>query len=206
MSVDAGVRASWFAWTIRFEGLVLHLYRDVRGLATVGLGCLVESAEASVALPWHLASGAFAGVGDVRDDWARVMAMPPGLAASAYGDPDGLYLPVDAVDALALARLDADVAELERHLGPLDALPTQAQQVAASIAWACGADWPATWPHLVAAYRARDWAAALAPEVPARAHPDGRPVLVCDLDERGNPGLRARNAANDALLLELAWG
>ncbi len=57
-------------FSVRFEGLVHWPYLDIKGLVTVGIGCLIDPAAAALALPWVLeGSGEPASKEQVLADW-----------------------------------------------------------------------------------------------------------------------------------------
>ena len=182
--IDPTVRDEWCAFSKRFEGRVPYMYLDVKGLVTTGLGCLIDPVERALPCSWRSLSGDLATEDDVRAEWARVKAMAPGLAAGRYPVGAWLHLLPDDIAALALARLDASAAQLARTWPAFGSFPAPAQQALLSLAWAMGAGYPATWPHLSAAVLAQDWAAA---------------ARNCEMSTAGNPGLAPRNAANVAL-------
>lgn len=189
VALDPSVVAGWAAWTARFEGRVSWMYLDVRGLVTTGLGCLIDRVEHAVGLRWLHGDGSPAGFADVADDWHAVKGMEKGLAAYRYRLPDGLHLPDDEIDALALTRLAANARAVAEQLPELAGWPPEVQRLCMSHAWACGASWPAHWPRLVAALRAGDWQGA---------------ADECRISEAGNPGVRARNDAVEQLLRGLS--
>ena len=179
------VRDGWCDWTRRFEDDIPWMYLDVRGLVTTGLGCLLVDDAAAVGLPWAHSDGTPATDAMVRAEWWAVKAMPPGLTAAHYRVPGCLTLLQDAIDALALQRLEANAVAVAAQLPELAGWPAEVQRLCMSHAWALGAEWPKTWPHLVAALRAGNWSAA---------------ADECRISEVGNPGVRARNDAVQALL------
>ena len=178
MSLSPDVRAGFPAFTQRFEGRVRWLYLDVKGLVTTAVGVLVDPVERAIGLSWRHDDGTLATEDEIRGEWSTVKAMPFGLryAAEFYRLHDGLSLSDVTIDALALSRLDADVALLERTFGDLTAWPSGAQTALCSMAWAMGAGFPATWPKFTAACRRGDWRGAavecVIPELGTK--PDGR--------------------------------
>jgi hypothetical protein len=169
----------WDDYSEPLEGRIPWMYLDVRGLVTVGVGCLLAGEDQAVHLGWRHASGEPATVAEVRAEYRRVQAMPPGLTAARYKGP--LRLPQGEVDRLTLTRLRANAELLSRSFAPdWQSWPADAQLAALSMAWACGAGWVgARWPRLTAACRARDWL---------------RAADECRIREAGNPGVAPRNA------------
>ena len=184
MIVDPRVRASWAAYSTPLEGCVPHLYLDNTGLVTVAIGALVNSPSAAASLTgWDNPDGVVA-------DWARVNAMPPGLVASRYAAPGCPRLTPEGIAAVTALRLDQAADQLARSFPDFFGWPAEAQAAALSLAWACGAGWPASWPHLAASCRAGDWQAAAG---------------NCEIRSAGNPGVVPRNLCQRALF-ELAAG
>lgn len=188
MSLDPSVRDGWYTFTARFEGRVEWPYLDVKGLATVGLGCLVEPESTFAALPWLFADGTVAKPAEVAYGWQALKALPPGRVAETYAPYTGLHLADEAVEQLALERLAADVALLEEYFGDLSRFPAPVQKVLCSMSWALGAGFPPHWPKFTAAIEAGDWTTA---------------ADECAISTVGNPGVAPRNSANRALLLSL---
>ncbi len=172
--ISGSVRDGWLAFTKPLEGYVPWPYLDVRGLVTIGYGCLVDP----------ISRAAIAGIPD--DVWRAVKAMAPGMAATRYDH--GWRATQDQLQAVALARLDADVPALESFFGDLSSYPEQVQYVVCSLDWACGAGWHVEFPRGSAALLRHDWAAAAQELVITTA---------------GNPGVAPRNAKDHALLVSL---
>lgn len=185
--LDPSVRDSWCEWTERFEGRVSWMYLDVRGLVTTGLGCLLADDAAAAALPWQHSDGTLATAASARAEWWAVKSMPfgPKITAARYRVPGCLLLTADAIDALALERLDANAERLRAYFPDLADYPPEVQTALSSIAYACGANFPATWPRFTAAVEARDWQTA---------------SDECRISEAGNPGVRGRNDTVQAML------
>ena len=184
MIVDPRIRASWAAYSTPLEGCVPHLYLDARGLVTVAIGALVDSPILAANLTGWDAPGA------VVADWHRVKAMPPGLLWTHYASPGSPRLSLEGIAAVTTSRLDQAADQLARSFPDFYAWPAAAQAAALSLAWACGAGWPSSWPHLAASCRAGDWQAA---------------ASNCEIRSAGNPGVVPRNLCQRALF-ELAAG
>lgn len=191
--VHPDVRATWIAFSTRFEGRVAHLYLDVKGYPTTGIGYLVPDIMAMRALPWRCCAcsssacrALLVAQSEVDAEWSRVRAMPVARVASFYRGP--LRLADDVIDDLALSRLDVFADVLARSFPALATWPAPAQQGALSMAWALGPAFPASgkWPRFSAAARAQDWATCAA---------------ECAINSTGNPGIVPRNVANRALFL-----
>lgn len=129
---------------IRWEGAVPWMYRDsaVAGNVTTGIGCLIPSSAAALALPWMILTPAApinASVHDVTTDYARVMRMPPGLAAKAYHAPSSVELLRADIEALAVRRLEREFLPGLRELCPeFDRFPEPARDALVDMAWNLG--------------------------------------------------------------------
>ena len=180
------IREIFPRFTDRFEGTVPTLYTDVLNLVTVGRGNLVDPVELALPLPFQrIADGGQASGDEIRGEWTRVKRGGfARLGWRAAAKAATLALSPEAVDALTLAKLDANEAILAGRWDVWDSLPASAQLAVHSIAWACG---PAfRFPRLEAALCVADWEAC---------------ATESHLDETGNPGLVPRNAAQRALFL-----
>lgn len=192
------VRAAFAAFSTPLEGCLSTLYRDIKGLETVAIGCLVASPGAAAALSGWDAPGA------VEADWYRVHAMPPGLEAHRYAAPSSPRLSAEGVAAVVGERLDADVLVIERRWPDFGAWSDAAQAAIASLIWAVG---PGTsgsgltgpsWPHLGALLDAEEAAVHRG----AIDEQDWRGAAVAgQLAWQSNPGVRPRDMATAALFL-----
>ena len=196
MSLSPEVRAGWCAFTELYEGKIPWPYLDVKGLVTVGLGCLVDP------LPRALDAGVPEGV------WDTVKAMPAGLLPGHYRC--GWQMTDAQIEALAVRRLDSDLPYLEHVFGDLSALPVEVQFAICSVDWACGAGWPGEFPHATSAILAENYACpacvSCATKAEFEAHRKGCASAAAQLRirEAGNPGVVPRNARNVNLLRRAA--
>jgi GH24 family phage-related lysozyme (muramidase) len=183
------VIARWIPHTERYEGRIPWMYLDIRGLVTIGAGCLVDPVELALRLPLRL-DGRQATPGEIAAEW-RALKARPSLAqqgAAAAGRVARLRLTGPDLDALTWARLDSTVAALVRRWPELPSWPWQAQLAVCSWAWAVGA-LAQGWPKFEAALHAQDWATAAA---------------ECRIRDADNPGVTPRNTENRRLFLEAA--
>ncbi|OFV81976.1 MAG: hypothetical protein A2Y78_00130 [Acidobacteria bacterium RBG_13_68_16] len=181
------VRQAFRGYSEPLEGRVPWAYLDVRGLVTVGVGCLIDPIVLSTRLRWVIGERR-ADVAEVAADFRRVKALPAGLAAAAYREPDGLRLTDLAIDDLMYRRLDMMAGVLADRFAAWDAWPADAQLGALSLAWACGPDLDG-WPRFVSACRAQDWT---------------RAAEEAQIDTTRNPGVRARNERHRVLFANAA--
>lgn len=174
-------------FTRKFEGNVPHMYLDVKGLVTVGLGCLVDPIGLALSLPWqqkyekrpatHAEIAAEWNLVKSRQDLARFHYSRIGKLCSLELQPAG-------VDQLATARLQLFEGILKSKLPHWDNWPADAQLATMSMAWAMGAGFLKVFTNWLASARVGNFSACAA---------------ECEINAHGNPGIVPRNRANQAL-------
>lgn len=181
------VRQQFPAFTTQFEGRVNTMYLDVKGLVTVGVGCLIDTPDGAARLPFVHANGTVATYTEIVAAWKNLKSHQElSRRHWKYAVPytHGLRLPDAAVDDLLRERLDANDRIFARTFDDWDSFPPEAQLAIHSMGWAMGAGFPAAWANLSVSVRARDWLACAA---------------NCKIREAGNPGIVPRNKADKAL-------
>lgn len=189
----------FFPFTYELEGRVFHMYIDTLGYVTTGVGNLIDSPAAALALPWKRADGSLASADEVTAAWYAVdgaRTQPKGIrqdgSIAMQGGNSGamksltsLRLAAEDVDALVLRTLHNFEDTLRRSFPSYDAWPADAQLGLMSMAWGLGANFAHGWPHFTAAANRGDFRTAA---------------------EEGQVGNFApkRNAANKALFLNAA--
>lgn len=179
------VADAWLAFNEPLECRVHGMYVDIKGLITCGVGNLIDPIVLAEQLPWSMPDGKRATLEQVRADWHRLKGDSQRLARLHYK-----YALAATQVRLADADIDALVArkrtEFERYLQlhhfpewPL--FPADAQLGIASMAWACGPGFPATFKNFKRCVINRDWTGAIA---------------SCKIREIDNPGVVPRNARN----------
>jgi len=154
----------------RWEARVPWLYMDNADPpnATVGIGCLIATVEASLSLPWMFRDGNYPGStpivaqeDKIRWDWDRVKAIPGGRIASAYRAHTQLvYLDDPSIDNLCNVRIRAAAASLRARYPDWDSLPPDAQLVLIDLEFNLGPGKAAAFVKLRAAVETRDWPGA----------------------------------------------
>jgi len=152
----------------QYEGRVHWPYLDTAKPAnvTIGVGCLISSADALVALPLHNGvSGLPAADDDKHAEFFRVRSMLGGLPSVRYKGP--LVLLDADIDALAFQRMRAMLVGLPAVFPGFDDYPVPIQRCLLDLAWNNGLGseahglHPATglraWDHLRSACSRRDW-------------------------------------------------
>lgn len=175
------VEAVFPSFTARFEGRLFHLYLDVRGLVTTGVGILVDPIAYALALDWRNPDGSKSSQGQIADAWHTVKAATSWAPRGgvAFAPLTEIRLTPNGVDALTLAKLRANDVELSRRVRGWETLPAPAQLATHSLAWACGPDFD--FPKFLAALESHDWATC---------------ATECQMDATDNPGLVPRNRAD----------
>lgn len=186
------VRRIFPEFTAKFEGRVPWMYQDVKGLVTVGLGCLIDPACNAQGLPWvHISDGHPASTGEIDLEWIRIkrakgLAKKGHLAAALLVR---LKLTDEGIDILACVRLDKNEQFLKKFFPDFESWPADAQLGVFSMAWAMGADFVLQFPKFSAACKERNWTAA---------------AEHCLMKSTNNPGLIPRNKANVKLFTTAA--
>jgi GH24 family phage-related lysozyme (muramidase) len=178
-----------------FEGRVTHMYLDIKGLVTVGVGNLIDPVELALALPFRFknSAGTAADREQIAAEWQAIKSDPSlgEQGAPACAPLTALELSDEAIDALIAQRAAEDEKSLKRQaqFANFEAWPADAQLALLSMAWALGPGGVAGFPKLSAACRALDFHTAAA---------------ECEISADGNAGVVPRNAANRALFRNAA--
>lgn len=154
------VFAAFPAWVQQFEGAVPHMYQDIKGYVTTGIGNLIDPINLALELPWRRANGSLATDDEIRDEWERVKDMDKGMLASKYATAKSLRLAPEDIAQLVRRHSANDILALVKAFPDFPSYPAQVQTAIMGMAWALGAYFPAKWPSFSAAVRARDWKTA----------------------------------------------
>lgn len=169
------------------EGCTRSPYLDVKGLLTVGIGCLIDPPETALTLPWEI-DGQPAPVAEVLAQ-LRALKAQQGLARYAWNTPAVLgattmRLTDAGVMDLATTRLLAGEPLMRKAFPAWDSWPADAQLYACSMGWAIGFGWPAIFGNCAHLLQQTPAGFLLAAEGPS------------DIRTDGNPGIVPRNAQN----------
>ncbi|HEV8245687.1 MAG TPA: hypothetical protein VGP93_07960 [Polyangiaceae bacterium] len=172
-------------FTKPMEGCVPHLYCDVLGLITTGIGNLVDPVSLALQLPWKLPDGSLASETEIRAQWRALKNQCDRLKHLHYA-----Y----AGKVTTMRLTDADIAELvegkllenerfmRKALPDWDEFPADAQLGCCSMAWAVGPAFTAKFSNFTKFANKQDWISAKA---------------CCTIRTAGNPGIIPRNRANE---------
>lgn len=184
MMLEQAVIDAWHRFSEPLEGRIHHMYLDVLGLVTCGVGLLIDPIALALPLPWKHPDGRPATQAEIRDAWNRLKARQDlaSQRASHALEVTGLVLSDADIDALVAKKLSDDAEYIKSHHFPaFEEFPADAQLAIMSMAWALGAGFPAKFPLFTEAVLGGDWARAQA---------------NATIREEGNPGVIARNRAN----------
>jgi hypothetical protein len=158
----ASAQAVWHKFSEPLEGRVYHMYLDVKGLVTTGVGNLIDTPQAAAALPWKRPSGDPATRDEIVSAWQLVKSRqdlaPRGGNHAEFHKLTALRLSPDDVDAMVRKHLASDEAHLRKRVPDYDDLPADAQLMLHSWAWAVGP--AANYPRMFDALLAGDFIAA----------------------------------------------
>ena len=179
------VLGSFASWSTMFEGALLFMYTDVKGLVTTGIGNLIDPMTAALALPWANPDGSPASQADIEAAWSAVKRAFPGRQSVACGPLTTIRLTRAGVQQLVEDKLLANDKYLATHLPGYATAPADAQLAANGMAWAMGPGFISTFTNFARCFSAGDYAAA---------------AEACEINSRGNPGVVPRNTADVVLL------
>lgn len=165
------------------EGVVRSPYLDIKGLVTVGIGCLIDPVQMAMTLPWVLPDGSAPTRDEIATQW-RALKAQQNLSKLHWKYAEKvttIRLTDEGVLEVVRARLIANEKVLRGYFPNWDLFPADAQLACCSMAWAVGAGFPATFGNFRAAANTQNWTAAIA---------------ACAIRTDNNPGIVPRNAAN----------
>jgi hypothetical protein len=179
--------AKFIKLTNRFEGKVPHFYLDIKGLVTIGFGCLIEPESACYALSMVHPDGTIATTKDVVMDWRRIK-LAPRLAIRGWryaGRVAKLRMTEENIQQLLRDRLGGVEQSLALQFPLYGTFPDDLKLACCLIAWAVGSNLKKAFPKFSTALLLDDMKLALA---------------ECQLNETYNPGVVPRNLAIKKLI------
>jgi GH24 family phage-related lysozyme (muramidase) len=184
------VAEAFVAFSKPLEGCVPSLYADVKGLLTVGIGCLVDPISLALPLPWVMPDGSPASEAEITKQWHVVKSQAnPRLHWRFAAGLSTMRLTDEGVLDVAKHRLEQNEAVLRKYFHGWDEMPADAQLCCLSMAWAVGAGFPGIFTNFTRLMNAGEYKGA---------------IEACGIKTEGNPGVIPRNAAN-RLCLANAW-
>ncbi len=183
--MKTAVRDYFITFNRPFEGIVNHMYQDVKGLVTVGLGNLIEPIQLGWDYPWKRKDGTLASQSEYIAEW-NIINGTESLAKDGWTAATRLcklHLTDEDVAKLVYQRMDSNEAELKRRVKNYDSLCADAQLFLHSWAWAVGP--AASYPRMLKLINANEFAKA---------------TQECDINPKVGT-IILRNAANQQLLM-----
>lgn len=176
------VKAAFAAFSTEFEGSVLWMYLDIKGLVTVAIGNLIDPVHLAFDVPFVWPDGRVATRSEIQAEWMKVkssasLAKKGHLAAKNVSK---LRLTDEGLEMLVGKVLEQTAAELRKRYPAFDAWPADAQMATLAMAWACGTAFGKSFKLLDAALKRGDW---------------GTASQQCRIDDSKNPGVTPRNKA-----------
>jgi hypothetical protein len=157
------VQEAFIPFSTRFEGRVTHMYLDVKGLVTVGIGNLIDPVDLALALPFvHKQDESPATQDEIRAEWESLKADKDELAKAGWTactPRTQLKLTDQDLDALVLskaAQFEATLRSTTPEFASFDSWPADAQLGVLSMAWAMGPAFGNGWPNFRAAVATGD--------------------------------------------------
>lgn len=193
--MHVSVQGVFRAFNEPLEGVVHHMYLDIKSLVTIGVGNLIDPVSESKILPFQFKSDPerIATEAEIESEWKAVKANTA-LAKKGYkaaAKVTDLELNDEAIGRLIQKRLLANEKLIRKQaaFAKWDAWPADAQLGLLSMAWAMGASAFVGFPKFCDSCRVMDFTAAAA---------------QCKISDAGNPGVIPRNEANQLLFRNAA--
>lgn len=196
-----------------YEGQVSHLYLDVKGLATTGIGNLVNDAASVASLPWRVNNedGPKAPLAQILEHWNYLRSRQDlskrhyKYAKDAFVQRFGCVLVLSdaSIDDLVEKKLLANAAHAAKQWNNFPFFPADAQLCLMSLYWALGS--LTKFPNCARLVAKEDWLGCAA-GAPAKTTDKGWQAAsyACKIKEDGNPGVIPRNKANVMLFRNAA--
>lgn len=218
--MDQGMRdvviEQFIPFNIPKEGRVRHMYADVLGLITIGIGNLIDPMSVAMGLPFQFGDNLPAASSEIAVEWQNLkhrccgeykdprhcawrlvdgsfdpqrpcMAHQGHLAAAKFTK---LWLSEFEIGKLCAAKMREMWGHLLTYIPRLEEWPSDAQMGLLSMAWAMGPGFLLHYPGFLRAARAKRFDEC---------------SRECTMREDNNPGVKPRNAANRILFMNGHW-
>jgi peptidoglycan hydrolase-like protein with peptidoglycan-binding domain len=195
-----------------FEGYVNHMYLDVKGYVTTGIGNLINDVNSVASLPWRVGlGGPKASLAEILEHWNYLRSRQD-LKELHYKYSWGAFnqrfrhvltLDDESIDDLVEKKLLANAAHAAKQWNNFPFWPADAQLAVASMYWALGS--LTKFPNCARLVAKEDWLACAA-GAPAKTTDKGWQAAsyACKIKEEGNAGVIPRNKANVMLFRNAA--
>lgn len=122
------------------EGNISHLYKDTRGLITIGIGTNLDSMNLKEVyqLPFKIGNR-LASRDEIQQELNRIKAMPKGMTADKYKNgSNGLFLSENAITQLAQNHIIADRNNLRKIYKNFDSFSPNLQSALQDMIYSLG--------------------------------------------------------------------
>jgi peptidoglycan hydrolase-like protein with peptidoglycan-binding domain len=195
-----------------FEGYVNHMYLDVKGYVTTGIGNLINDVNSVASLPWRVGEeGPKASLAEILEHWnylhslQDLKARKPHVYKGVFNQRFGhvLTLTDEAIDDLVEKKLLANAAHAAKQWNNFPFWPADAQLAVMSMYWALGS--LTKFPNCARLVAKEDWLGCAA-GAPSKTTDKGWQAAsyACKIKEEGNAGIIPRNKANVMLFRNAA--
>jgi peptidoglycan hydrolase-like protein with peptidoglycan-binding domain len=206
--IRQSVLDAWHQFSEPLEGRIYHLYLDIKGLVTTGVGNLIDNYNdtcppSALALPWRVDGRELATKEQVKQHWEYLKSRQDlksrhyKYAKDAFEQRFRCTLTLDdeAIDALVLQKLGDFATHATKTWKEFPDFPADAQLAVLSMYWALGS--LTNFPNCKRLVAAQDWegCAKGAPET-AKSKGWGEASYPCKIRDSDNPGVRPRNQQN----------
>lgn len=191
-------RKEFVPFTSKFEGVCKHMYLDVKGLVTSGIGNLINDSDRASVLPFKRQDGSPASKSEIIEEWNYVKSRQDlrFRGGMIYQSITKLRLTNEGVLELVLGHLKSDEVWLRKYFPNYDEFPADAQLALHSMAWANGAAFSPGYPTFTKHAKVLNFRGCanecwIGPILPTKDTPveNRRP-------DPKNPGVHPRNLAN----------
>ncbi|MCP5418958.1 MAG: hypothetical protein H6970_00505 [Gammaproteobacteria bacterium] len=125
------------------EGKYNHMYLDIKGLVTVGVGYLIDSVASAQQLEFRTKGGGIASSGQVAEEWNKVKSRTDLIkkGGAAFAAMTTLELSNNGIESMMARKIEADEKYLKtnpvarKYYGSFNAYPADAQMAILGIAY-----------------------------------------------------------------------
>ncbi len=149
-----------------FESFVTHMYLDLVGQVTIGIGHGILSAAAAGLIPFKKADGSRASANEIAAEFAKLHGMAAGQrdapkAASSFEGITALRIDEETIYDLAADDIRAKEKDIKRHFTDYDSYPQSVKEALLDMVFSMGmGKLLRSYPSFCAAVRKHDWKAA----------------------------------------------
>jgi|LGOV01.1.fsa_nt_gb hypothetical protein len=179
--MHASVRHKLPEFLTLYEGKYHHMYLDVKGLVTIGIGFLIDPVDEALKLQYKTKGGGMAGQAEVKAEWTKVKARKDLIkkGGPAFASITTLELSDQGIRTMFVKKSEAAAkwyvnnAAAKMYYGAFDSWPADAQMALLGIAWGIAPIPQFGWRALPEACKREDWMKA-ADECRIKGAPEGR--------------------------------